>query len=604
MVRTLALLLAHFSMSAATTDLPPGLPLLPGDVYDQLAASHAGGDVGAVQVLPGDGDTPQMLRVDTVRDASPLWAIELQVPTQAAVERGGSALLQLRLRARSTQNESGKGHVWVEVSPGVFSPAAAYDMLLGAGTEWQSFDLPFEFRQDHPAGSIALRLFFGFRVQSVELADIRLTYFGQDVPQAALPRTRFTYEGREPDAQWRKDALARIETVRKGRFEIHVTGSDGQPATGATVQLRQVRSSFGFGTAVSLSWLLSDKPESARYRELLLELFNSSSPENDLKWPFWRGERPGYGRSQALRGLRWLREHDLHVRGHVLVWPGWSNLPTLVRDIHAAGRTENIPQVVMSHIRDISIATRGLVTEWDVLNEPYTNHDLMDIFGREIMVDWFQEAGRLNPGVVLYLNDFSNHNEVLDADHVAHFESTARFLLEKGAPLDGLGLQGHFGAEPDAPEQLLRTLDRYAALDLPIRFTEFDVWTDDEELQADFTRDFLILTYSHPSVVGVQFWGFWAGRHWRPQAALYRKDWSPRPAAAAYRQLVLDEWRTRITGTTDSSGLYTGLGFQGDYELTVTQDGETLKKTFQITPGVDVTNVEVHLPSITSSPGT
>ena len=35
-------------------------------------------------------------------------------------------------------------------------------------------------------------------------------------------------------------------------------------------------------------------------------------------------------------------------------------------------------------------------------------------------------------------------------------------------------------------------------------------------MQADYTRDFLILAFSHPSVVGVQLWGFWENAHWIP----------------------------------------------------------------------------------------
>ncbi len=72
--------------------------------------------------------------------------------------------------------------------------------------------------------------------------------------------------------------------------------------------------------------------------------------------------------------------------------------------------------------------------------------------------------------------------------------------------------------------------------------------TDDEALQADYTRDFLILAFSHPAVVGVQVWGFWEKTHWRPRAAMYRADWTEKPNGRAYRSLVLDQWRTRSDG--------------------------------------------------------
>ena len=68
----------------------------------------------------------------------------------------------------------------------------------------------------------------------------------------------------------------------------------------------------------------------------------------------------------------------------------------------------------------------------------------------------------------------------------AVFEATTRFLLDHGAPVDGLGLQAHFNGRPNAPENILAVLDRYERqFHLPVRMTEFDVWTRDDELQAD-----------------------------------------------------------------------------------------------------------------------
>ncbi len=260
-------------------------------------------------------------------------------------------------------------------------------------------------------------------------------------------------------------------------------------------------------------------------------------------------------------------------------------------------RQDEIPALVLDHIHEETRAARGLLDEWDVLNEPYSNHDLMDAFGREIMSSWFKTAHAELPGVGLFFNDFSNHDATTDAAHVAHFEATTRFLLDHGAPVTGLGLQAHFDGRPNAPENILATLDRYQAeFHLPVRMTEFDVWTFDEELQADFVRDFLILSFSHPSVVGVQLWGFWQGAHWRPPAALFRTDWSEKPGAKVYRELVLRQWRTNLSGTTGVNGLYAGRGFHGDYVVTVEAGGRRADKSFTLAPGKEATELNVTLP--------
>ncbi|HNX04073.1 MAG TPA: endo-1,4-beta-xylanase, partial [Opitutales bacterium] len=290
---------------------------------------------------------------------------------------------------------------------------------------------------------------------------------------------------------------------------------------------------------------------------------------------------------KAVDGLKWLKAHGIDARGHVLVWPSWKNLPKEVRQMHDEGHDDQILPFISTHIREMAEVSRGLMSEWDVLNEPYTNHDLMDIFGNQIMVDWFKEARAAMPGVRLVFNDFSNHDELVDAAHVAHFERSFRYLQAEGAPVDMLGLQAHISGQPNAPARVLATLDRYqrSSGGLPVRFTEFDIRTDDEDLQADYTRDFLILAYSHPTVAGVQFWGFWEKAHWIPVGAMFRGDWSEKPAAKVYRDLVLNKWRTNVDGATGRDGSFMTRAFQGDYEITVSGNGKTATTRATLAPG-------------------
>ena len=61
-----------------------------------------------------------------------------------------------------------------------------------------------------------------------------------------------------------------------------------------------------------------------------------------------------------------------------------------------------------------------------------------------------------------------------------------------GAPLGGIGFQCHYDHDKfTPPERILKGLDRFARFNKPIDVTEFDFDTDDEQLQADATRDLL-----------------------------------------------------------------------------------------------------------------
>ena len=94
------------------------------------------------------------------------------------------------------------------------------------------------------------------------------------------------------------------------------------------------------------------------------------------------GKIPPSGRA-ALRGLfQWMRSHNIPVRGHNLVWPGWRHLPTDMRT--EASDHEALNRRIADHIRNEAGKLAGQV-EWDAINEPYLNNDLMRILGDEAM---------------------------------------------------------------------------------------------------------------------------------------------------------------------------------------------------------------------------
>lgn len=577
-------------LSAAAAPLAPtALPSAPsllggGDPLAAFALAAAPG-AAAFETVPAAGPGfSRAWRIATLQDTSPMEAIELKAVNARAVSQGGVAMIRFFGRATAASDETGTGRVYLVVRRNGVDYNSSFEGDFSFGKEWQEVLVPLVFARDFPAGDAAIMLRFGFKRQTLEIGGLEVLDYGRTLVYGDLPRTRFTYAGREPGAAWRSEALERIRRIRQGDIVVTVRDAEGKAVPGAEVRIEEQRSAFQWGTALQMARLAKDTPDNRRYRQVATELFNAASTENDLKWPVWLGEWGApYDQAQTIAGLHWLKDHGFHTRGHVLVWPGRKNLPKAVQERLGTPKQGEIPGIIEAHIREMARATRALVSEWDVLNEPFTNHDLMDAFGPEIMVSWFKTAREELPQAGLFFNDFSNQDATTDADHVAHFEKTTRFLLDHGAPVTGLGLQGHFGGRPNAPEHVLAVLDRYQAqFHLPVRITEFDVWTYDEDLQADYVRDFLILCYSHPSVVGVQFWGFWAGAHWRPQAALFREDWSERPAARVYRDLVLHQWRTRATGTTDAGGSCTLRGFQGEYQVTISYKGTQQTRTLEL----------------------
>ncbi|HEX9782743.1 MAG TPA: endo-1,4-beta-xylanase [Opitutaceae bacterium] len=550
-----------------------------------------------------DQSFAQAARIDVQRPTGQFWDSAVSVPSIRVVVHGDVVLLHVFLRAIQSGDESGSVFCQVYVE----GPGPAFlesiSQQITAGPDWIEYFLPFAVDGSYATGQFTVNFGFGdgSRPQILELADARVIWYGISRTLDEMPRTSFRYDGREPDAPWRREAAQRIEMYRKADYTIRVVNPAGLPIPGATVRTLQTRHAFLFGTAFQASRIAGRAAaENPAYRNKLVELFNAGSTENDLKWPPWEGDwGSGFSQAQTLEALEWLDDRDFHLRGHVLVWPGFENLPNSITSLLATA-DPSIPQRVRAHIEDIVTATRDLVGEWDVLNEPYTNHVLMDLFGDDIMVEWFEEARLHHPTARLYINDFQIlSGGGVNTGHQDHYENTIRFLIENGAPLDGIGMQGHFDSSPTGIPRVWSILERYAQAfpGLDIKITEFDVDTDDEQLQADYARDFLTLFFSHPSARGFQVWGFWEDAHWRPRAAMYRSNWEEKPNGAAFRDLVHNQWWTDETRATGVDGRIRGRGFHGTYEIDVEVGDQTVNGTYTI--GLDglATDIVIDVPA-------
>ncbi|MEM1026826.1 MAG: endo-1,4-beta-xylanase [Planctomycetota bacterium] len=394
---------------------------------------------------------------------------------------------------------------------------------------------------------------------------------------AFTPVAPEAYGGRSPDAAWRAEADQRIDQLRKANLTVELTRPDGTPIDNAQVRVVQQEHEFRFGSAVVGNKLAGNPTGSdATYRQKVLELFNTVTLENTLKWQALEGEFGGnFSESIALDALQWAQDNDLSARGHVIVWPGNNNLPQSVVDL--AGNPAAQRQAVLDHVNDLSAKTQGLVRDWDVVNETRTNNDLLNRFGETVLDEWFAAADA-NNDAQLFLNEFGiiTGNQGNDANRTLYLQ-TIQGLQQRGAAIDAIGMQGHFSpGDLTDIEQVWNILDQFhGATGLPISITEFDVNTTDRQLQADYLRDFLTAVFAHESIDSFVQWGFWENAHWRPDAALFDANWTIRPAGQAYLDLVYERWWSDLDLATDADGDVETRVFRGKHRVEVTVDGQT-----------------------------
>lgn len=568
LVAGMVVLAAATDEAGAAEPLPAGTAVV---AEDTAAAFHLAGEAtaGQCEAVSVEGqEFGRAVRATTLRQPEQLWRLKVQAATVAPVAKDDVLLATFQARCASASGDEAAADFVFEQDGQPFVKSVEFSVTVGR--QWQKFQIPFVSRGTYPAGQADVNFRLGYPPQTIEIAALTVVDFGQGVKLSELPQTKVDYPGRSPDAAWRQAALERIEKLRKGDLTITVTDQAGQPVAGARVAARLTRPSFAFGSAVDARSLVGDSPEARRYQQFVEQNFNRVVFENDLKWPGWEATNSKlYSRSQTLAAADWLRARGIEFRGHCLVWPSWGNLPTDLAGLR--DQQEALSKRVADHVTEEVTALKGRPVEWDVINEPFSEHDLMDVLGREAMAQWFKLAHAADPQARLFINDYSIlSNGGLSTPHQNHYEQTIRFLLDQGAPVQGLGLQGHFGWRLTNPERMLAILDRFAKLGLTIEATEFDVNITDEQLQADFTRDFYIALFSHPAVEGILSWGFWEGAHWLPQAAMVRKDWTLKPNGQVWMDLVHKQWTTNVQGQTDTAGRYAVRGFLGDYEVTVT----------------------------------
>lgn len=587
-----AVLFAAFSFVSAqqgsATDIPPGgTDILPPSAVKKIRCKAAEDPaVAALTVITSDTRFPEAVRISTKIWAKSRWDVGATIAIEKPIQAGDILFFSCYVRGPFSENESGEAAadmVLVKL-PTKAGVAPIKKMSITAAQEWTQYFAAFESPDDCDIGRAQLSFALGFRRQDFDIADLRIVNYGKKVKLADMPIMKKGYAGMEADAAWRANALSRIEQIRKGDCTIAITDTAGKPLPNTLVHAALVRHSFWFGGAIrGMAFSPNAKiteQQSERLKQMFIESgFNGAVLPNDLTWMRY----PVDGTNYVPAALDWFEKHAIEVRGHTLVWPLWGFMPAAIKQQYE-NDCRGLQEAICSHIDEYAGRFSGRIAQWIVVNESLPiAHSVLGACGKEAMVDWFKHARKSDPAARLYINDagiIAGWDENKRSEYIALVE----FLIRSGTPLDGIGVQCHFHSFIP-PEEIIKRFDHLAVLKKDIQITEFDTGADDETLQGNYTRDFLIAAFSHPAVGGITSWhggSQWAGvLSGDKRRAMYRDDGSRKPNGDAWTD-ALKQWHTDLTYKTDVSGTVRLRGFYGTYRLVFKSGAATQTNTISL----------------------
>ncbi|MBN2012221.1 endo-1,4-beta-xylanase [candidate division KSB1 bacterium] len=321
------------------------------------------------------------------------------------------------------------------------------------------------------------------------------------------------------------------------------------------------------------------------------------TPENCMKPEPTHPMPDTYNFETADAMVEWCEQNDVQVWGHTLAWHAqtapwfFQEVPTEPepRRPHMRPGNTDGPRPTMaefwrsrikgplasrevamerlkSHIMTVAGRYKGRVAGWDVFNESIadsgdcTTENLRtfswyQVVGPDVLTMAFKWARESDPDAKLYYNDYNIEQGAAEntGKHASSIILLKRLIAE-GAPIDGVGIQGHWHPDTNLKD-VEQAIINYASLGLQVAITELDVTATGEnsgafgfgrrtepippenyEKQAEVYKALFEIFNRHSDVIDrVTFWGISDRRSWRwgQDALLFDRELRPKPAFKA-----------------------------------------------------------------------
>lgn len=236
---------------------------------------------------------------------------------------------------------------------------------------------------------------------------------------------------------------------------------------------------------------------------IVLQHFNSIVAENCMKMESIQPQEGVFTFDDADAFVQFGEDNNMEIIGHTLVWhsqaPDWMFVDENGADVSRDVLIERM----RNHIHTTASRYKGRIKGWDVVNEAmmddgsWRESKWYKIIGPEFIQLAFEFAHEADPEAELYYNDYA----VSIAAKCDGIYNMVKDLIDNGARVDGVGMQGHISMNDPTVEQMETSIVKLAGLAGKVMITELDLtvlpWPS-EQLSAEVSLSYELESKYNP----------------------------------------------------------------------------------------------------------
>ncbi|KAF4977922.1 hypothetical protein FZEAL_5627 [Fusarium zealandicum] len=391
-------------------------------------------------------------------------------------------------------------------------------------------------------------------------------------------------------------------------------------ASPVSAQLNSLAQAAGlkyFGTTVDNGYL-SDEAYKALANDA--EEFGQLVPENGQKWDATEPSQDQFSYTKGDVVTDLAKKNGQVLRCHALTWH--SQLPNWVSS--GSFSAKELQSIIEAHISNVVGHYKGDCYAWDVVNEAiddsgeWRDSVFYQTLGTDYLAISFNAARKADPEAKLYYNDYNIENNGAKTERALEL---VKIVQDAGAPIDGVGFQGHMivGSAPSRSD-LVTVLERFTALDVEVAYTELDIRHASVPASESALKtqgdDFANVVGSCLDVegcVGVTVWGVSDKYSWVPntfsgagEALIYNDKYEKKPAWSSISS-ILAAAATGSAGETAAETAAAATTLETKTKAVVTESEvvsapqTTLQTRVAVTPLLNTTAIQTTLQTRTTA---